>query len=269
MFIALAMTLSLTAPDTMLLTFVHGDEQVVSWLDRASIRRTGDKVRSRTLRIRHADQSFWLAEEIDCAADTTALIIAANVQGDAATPPSLEGEAWHRPIRRYDRFSQAVRDAVCDETYVNAAVRPVQGVAAAVAVLDATHQAAVRARPLELVVVRGGAAPVLLDRATLDGGGPQWEIRSLKMAGERGLWTWWEFDCSGAAHMAADLRWSAPMTRGGGYGTRTYDREPVGPVVAGSERAAIKDVACAGDIWDREVHSSLDAALRAATANPG
>lgn len=265
---ALTMALSLTAPDPMTLTFVHGDEQVVSWLDRASMRRTGDRVRSRTLRIRHPEQSFWLAQEIDCAADTIALITAANVEGEPGAPPSLEGEAWHRPIRRHDRFSRALRNAVCDATYVDAGIRPVQGVAAAIGILDQTHHAAVRVRPLELLVVRGGREPVLLDRATLDGGGPQWEVRSLRLSGTRGVWSFWEFDCEGSGHMAADLRWTMPMTRGGGYGERTYDRTPVGPVAAGSERAAIKDVACAADIWDRPVHASLDTALRAARANP-
>lgn len=265
--IAMTLALALSPQEPITLTFVHGDEQIVTWLDRASMRRTGDRVRSRVLRIRHVDQAFWIAQEIDCAANTRAQLDVVNAEGPGSAP-SLEGEAWHRPIPHYDRFTRAVRNAVCDGTFVNAGVRPVRGEAAAIAMLERSQEAAVRVRPLELIVVRGGVSPILIDRATLEGGGPQWEIRSLKMTGGRGVWSFWEFDCSGATHMAADLRWTVPMTANGGYGPWTRDHAPVGPVAAGSDAAIIKDVACAEDIWERPVHSSRDASLRAARANP-
>ncbi|MGV3579841.1 hypothetical protein [Brevundimonas sp.] len=41
---ALALVLALPQ-EPITLTFVHGDEQIVTWLDRASMRRTGDKER--------------------------------------------------------------------------------------------------------------------------------------------------------------------------------------------------------------------------------
>lgn len=264
---AVALALALPPQEPITLTFVHGDEQIVTWLDRASMRRTGDTVRSRVLRIRHVDQAFWIAQEIDCAANTRASLAVVNTDGPGGAP-ALEGEAWHRPIPRYDRFTWAVRNAVCDGTYVDAGVRPVRGEAAAIAMLERSQEAAVRVRPLELVMVRVGASPILIDRATLEGGGPQWEIRSLKMVDGRGLWSFWEFDCSGDRHMAADLRWTVPMTADGGYGPWTRDHAPVGPVAAGSDAAIIKDVACAADIWERPAYSSLDAALQAARANP-
>lgn len=262
---ALAMMLALSAPEPATLTFVHGDEQVASWLDRASTRRTGDKVRARILRVRHADQAFWLAWEVDCASNTSALITAVNVDG-TAQPPSLEGVGRHAPIRRWDRFAWAVRDAVCDGRFVAASVQRARGVAAAIAALDESRRAGVRARPLELIVARGGSAPVLLDRATLDGGGPQWEVRSLKVTGARGVWSGWMIDCD-RSDLAVDLQWTAPMV-GGAHGTIRRDEHYGGEAAADADQAALVRLTCDPTIWDQPVHGSIDAALRAARANP-
>lgn len=264
---ALAAVLTMTLQDTTPLTFLHGDEQVVTWLDEASERRTGDRVRSRVLRVRHPNQAFWLVQDVDCVARTSALVATKGADGEDKSPPSMEGQSRFYPVRQDERMTRALMDGVCDGVFVEASIPSVRGAAAAIAALDSSRTAAVRARPLELIVVRGGREPVLLDRATLDGGGPQWEVRSLRTSGASGVWSFWEFDCTGAAHMAADLRWTAPMTRGGEYAARTQDRTPVGPVAPGSEPAAIRDVACAADIWERPTYASREAAVRAARAN--
>lgn len=262
MITALIGALSLAAPDATPLTFLHGDEQVVTWLDRGSVRRTGDRVRSRVLRVRHLNQAFWLGQETDCAVRTTALITARNVEGADDAPPSLEGEGRHFPTRRHDRFTQALEAAVCDGAGASAPVRSVNGVAAATAALAEARAAAVRARPLELIMARAGRSPVLIDRATLGGGGPQWEVRSLKMTGGRGVWSWWEVDCDRGA-WTADLRWSAPMRADGAYGPVTRDERPGAAAAVGSEEAAILNAACDADIWDRPAHGAVASAVGA------
>lgn len=264
--IALILTMVLPTQAPTPLTFVHGDEQIVRWLDGGSARRTGDRVRFRVLNIRHADQAFWVAQEIDCAAGTWALI---GQTGDAfglSEPPPLEGEARHMRIRRDDRSGHALRDAVCDGVFVSASIAPVEDAAAAVAALEATRRAAVRARPLELIVLSGGGSPMLMDRATLEGGGPQWEVRSLTMTNGRGVWSGWMIDCD-RSDLALDLQWTA-LRVGRDYGTVTRDRTFQGRAVEGPGEAALAQIACDPAVWDRPTYRTLDAALRAARANP-
>lgn len=261
----LIMMLALTPADATPLTFVHGDEQIVSWIDRGSIRRTGDRVRARVLRIRHPDQAFWVVQEIDCAAGTWALVGIKNVTTTDDVPPSLDGEARHQPITRDDRSEHALRNATCDGDFRQTAIRPARGAAAAIARLAETKATAVRERPLELIVVRAGASPVLMDRATLEGGGPQWEVRSLKSTSGRGVWSGWLLDCD-RTDLAVDLQWTAPMA-GAGYGAVRQDRNYGGVAAADEDQAALVRAACDPEVWDRPVHASVDAAIRAARTN--
>ena len=267
MFIALVLALSLAPSDATPLTFLHGDEEVVTWLDQASVRRTGDRVRSRLLRVRHANQTFWLVQDVDCAARTWALVATRGADGEDKSPPSMDGQAEFRPIRRDDRMSQALLEAVCDGVFVDASVPPVRGAAAATTALVRSRMAAVRARPLELIVVRPGRSPVIMDRATLEGGGPQWAVRSLKMTDGRGVWSGWDVDCT-RPDLAMDLRWTAPLVDGA-YGPVTpdgsFDRRPA----ADADGLALVQAVCDPRIWDYPVLTSIDAALRAAGANPG
>lgn len=263
---ALALALFATPPDRTALTFVHGDEQIVSWLDRDAVRRTGDRVRLRTLRIRHADQAFWVVQDIDCRANTWALVATKAVTATDDSPPSLEGDSQHQAITHDDRAQNALRRAVCDGVFVQASIAPARGGAAAIARLAETKAAAVRARPLELVVVRAGASPIFLDRATLEGGGPQWEVRSLKMTAGRGLWSGWTVDCD-RSDLALDLQWTAPL-RGSGYGVITQDRFYGGQAVSDLDEIMLVRTACDPGVWDRPIHGTIQAATAAARANP-
>lgn len=263
---ALALALLVTPPDTTPLTFVHGDEQIVTWLDRAAVRRTGDRVRMRMLRVRHADQAFWIVQEIDCAAGTWALIDNNGMSWGDGAPPPLEGEARHMPIRRDDHSETALKAAVCDGRFVQAGIRPVRGAAAAIAALEETKRAAVRARPLQLIVIRGGRTPLFMDRATLESGGPQVEVRSLEMTGGRGVWSGWMLDCE-RTDLAVNLQWTAPAV-GASYGALTRDENYGGEEAADAAQAELVRTACAADVWDQPVHASIDAAMRAAGANP-
>ena len=258
---AVMMMLALSPPDATPLTFVHGDEQVVSWVDRGSLRRTGDRVRVRTLRVRHPDKAFWVVQEIDCAAGTWALVATKNVTATDDAPPPLDGEAQHQPITRDDRSQHARRDAACDGTFARTAIRPVRGAAAAIARLAQTKATAVRERPLELIVVSAGSSPLLMDRATLQGGGPQWEVRSLRMTAGRGAWSGWMIDCT-RSDLALDLQWTAPM-EGRGYGTITRDQDYGGTAAVDAEQAELVRTACDPRVWDRPIHASIEAALRA------
>lgn len=267
MFVALVMALSLAPSDTTPLTFLHGDEQVVTWLDRASVRRTGDHVRSRLLRVRHASQAFWLVEDVDCAARTSALVSTKEADGEDKSPPSMDGQGEFLSISRYDRMSHALLDVVCDGILVDASIPPVRGAAAATAALASSRTAAVRARPLELIVVRPGRSPVIIDRATLEGGGPQWEVRSLKMTDGRGVWSGWEIDCT-RTDLAMDLRWTAPLVDGA-YGPVTQDESFDRLPAADADELALVEGVCDPRIWDYPVLTSIDIAMRAAGANPG
>ncbi|MDP3802275.1 hypothetical protein [Brevundimonas sp.] len=254
------MSLQAPAPEPPArLTFLHGDETLATWLE-ASTPRQGDRVRARVLRVRKGVQPFWLVLETDCAAGTSALIAAKNIRPEDSAPPPFEGEAWHRPLRPYDRLGRALQAAVCDGRVPHPGTPPAPGVEAAMAAALPLSAQAIRQRPLELIVARSGPAAVLVDRATLDGGGPQWEVRSLKRTGEdgRGVWSWWEVDCSW--RRTADLQWSAPARADGGYGPRTEDAGPARPVTAGSDEAAVLDVACAPDIWSRPASDSIGTA---------
>lgn len=263
---ALALALILPVPNPTTLRLVHGDEGLVRWLDRDAARRIGDRVRFRVLNIRHANQAFWATQEIDCAAGSWALIGETRDALGADERPPLDGPAHHMPIRRDDRSEQALRNAVCDGVFIETGMAPVGSVAAAVAALEATKRAAVRARPLELIVLRGGASPMFMDRATLEGGGPQWEVRSLTMTRGRGLWSGWMVTCD-RSDLALDLQWSAPM-QGGSYGSVTRDRTYGGRAAGEAGEAALVRVACDPAVWERPVHATLDAALEAARANP-
>ena len=147
MFVALVMALSLAPSDTTPLTFLHGDEQVVTWLDQASVRRTGDHVRSRLLRVRHANQAFWLVEDVDCAARTSALVSTKGADGEDKSPPLMDGQGEFFPISRYDRMSHALLDAVCDGILVDASIPPDLDAAAARALGTAESRANQAAQP--------------------------------------------------------------------------------------------------------------------------
>lgn len=263
----LALTLLSTPPEALPLTFVHGDEQIVTWLDRAEMRRTGDRVRVRILRVRHQNQAFWVVQEIDCVAHTWALVGNKTAGEGDDTPPPLEGDARHYPLRRDDRSGHALRDAVCDSEFTDAPIASAPDVATAIARLEETKTAAVRARRLELITVRGGAAPVFLDRATLEGGGPQWEVRSLAMAGDRGVWFGWMIDCT-RSDLALDLQWTAPLVDGG-YGAIVRDEDYGGKPAADAAQAALVDIACDPRVWDMPVRDTVEVAVRAARTNPG
>lgn len=261
---ALALALLLTPPDTTPLTFVHGDEQIVTWLDQGAMRRTGDRVRMRVLRIRHPDQAFWVVKEIDCAARTWALV------GDTVTatddaPPPLEGEARHMPIARDDHAENATREAVCDGVFVQAGVAPAGGAAAAIARLEETKAAAVRARPLQLIVVGPGASPLFMDRATLESGGPQVEVRTLKMTGRAGVWSGWVLDCE-RRDLAVDLQWTAGLVNDG-YGVVTRDWTYGGEATTDPQLLALVQTACDPGVWDMPAHATIEAAMAAAGAN--
>lgn len=264
---ALAALLTMTPQDATLLAFLHGDEEVVTWLDQASVRRTGDRVRSRVLRVRHANQAFWLVEDVDCIARTSALVATKGADGEDKSPPSMEGQGEFYPIRQDNRMARALLDGVCDGVFVDASIPAVRGAAAATAALDSARAAAVKARPLELIVVLPGQSPVIMDRATLTGGGPQWEVRSLKMTDGRGVWSGWEVDCT-RNDLAMDLRWTAPLVNGG-YGPviddESFDRLPA----ADAGELALVEGVCDPRIWQYPVLTSIDAAIRAAGTNPG
>lgn len=262
--IFLTLALSLTPPDSTPLTFVHGDEQIVTWLDRGAMRRTGDRVRMRVLRIRHSDQAFWVVKEIDCAARTWALV------GDTVTatddpPPPLDGEAMHMQIARDDHAENATLDAVCNGVFVQAGVAPARGAVAAIARLEETRAAAVRTRPLQLIIVAGGASPLFMDRATLESGGPQVEVRSLKMTGRGGVWSGWMLDCE-RRDLAVDLQWTAGLMDGG-YGVVTRDWNSGGAATTDPQLLALVATACDPGVWDMRAHASIEAAMRAAGAN--
>lgn len=266
-FVALTMALSMATPDATPLTFVHGDEQIVTWLDRGAVQRTGDRVRLRVLRIRHPDQAFWVVQEIDCALDTWALVDNRSVDGGDETRPALEGEALPNPIHRDDHSENALRDAVCDGVFVDVSIAPAPDVATAVARLAETKAAAVLARPLQLMVLSQGASPLFMDRATLESGGPQVEVRSLKMTGRgQGLWSGWLLDCE-RSDLAMNLEWTAPLVDGT-LGPMTRDRDYDAREVANAEELALVMSACDPLVWARPVHASIAAAMRAAEANP-
>lgn len=265
---ALALALSLvTPPDTTPLTFVHGDEGLVTWIDRAALRRDGRRVRLLALRIRHPDQAFWTMQEIDCDAETWAPLGSKTVTArDDAPPPMGEQIVRPNPIRPDDSAQVALRNAACDGIFVEADIAAAAGATAAIARLNETRAAAIRARPLQLIVIRGGASPVFMDRATLESGGPQVEVRSLEMTQGRGVWSGWMLDCE-RRDLAMDLQWSAPMV-GDGYGTVTRDRNFDGREPADAMETTLNRTACDPGVWSRPVHASIDAATRAAGANP-
>ncbi len=264
----LAVALALTsAQDATPLRLVHGDEQVVTWLDEAGVRRAGDRVRARMLRVRHADQAFWVVQEIDCAARTWALVATKTVTASDGMPPPLDGEARHMPIRHDDHSENALRDAVCEGVFIEAGVPPVQGAQAAIAALEPTKRAAVRARPLQLIVVREGDSPVFMDRATLESGGPQVEVRSLEMTAAGGVWTGWMLDCE-RRDLAMDRQWTAPLVDGS-YGTVRRDVAYGGKAPADAMETALNRMACSPEVWSWPAHSSIEAAMEAARPNPG
>ena len=243
------------------LTFFHGEEYLASWLESSEPRR-GDRVRSRILRVRHGIQPFWLVLEIDCAANTIATVSAHRAAPGDATLPSFEGDASHRPFRVWYRFERALQAAVCEGRFDHPSTPPAASVEEAMALAPALIERAVRARPLQLITVRAGSAVVMVDRATLAGGGPQWEVRSLTHTqnGRPLEWSWWEVDCD-SWRRTADLRWSAPVRQGRGYGARTTDDAAARAVTPGSQEAAVLDTACASDVWARPVSGSIEEAL--------
>jgi len=266
---ALAFALSLaTPPDTTPLTFVHGDEGLVTWFDRAALRRDGRRVRLRALRIRHADQAFWTVQEIDCAAGTWAPLGQKTVTARDDTPPAVgEQVARPNPIRPDDSAQVALRNAACDGIFVEAYVGAAAGASAAITRLDETRAAAIRARPLQLIVIRGGSSPVFMDRATLESGGPQVEVRSLAITQGRGVWSGWMLDCE-RRDLAMDLLWSAPMVESGyGIVTRDYNYDSREP--ADATETTLNRTACDPGVWSRPAHASIEAAMQAAGANPG
>ncbi len=264
MIAAVALALFLTPSENVVLTFVHGDEQIVSWLDRSSMRREGDRVRLRTLRIRNPGQAFWVVQDIDCRARTWALIGSPkSVTADDDAPPLLEGDARHQRIQHDDHSQQALANAVCDGVFVQAGVVPVQGAVMAIDRLAQTKEAAVRARPLQLIVVSAGAAPVFMDRATLESGGPQVEVRSLRIEGEQGVWSGWRLDCQRAA-LALDLLWTAPLVDGA-YGSVTRDGAYGGRAAADADENSLVRSACDPGVWARPAHDTFAGAMLAAT----
>lgn len=264
--LALSLVFPGSTPDTTRLTFVHGDERIVSWLDQGAVHRTDEGARVRLLRIRHPEQAFWVVLDIDCQTNRWALVGNKTVTASDDTPPSLEGAARYQAITRDDRSGRAVRDAMCDGRFVQASIAPVRGAAVAIARLAQTRAAAVRARPLELIVVHAGGSPVFLDRATLEDGGPQWQVRSLSMTAGRGQWSGWVVDCS-RADLALDLQWTAPMN-GTGYGTVTQDRFFGGQPASDPADLALVRTACDPGVWGQPVHRTIRAAVAAARANP-
>ena len=254
------------------LTLIHGDEHLATWLDVASVRRDGDRVRSRVLRIREPDQVFWVISETDCAAHTRAQIDVVNQQPGMAPPP-LDGEArWFTAYKPYYRLERAIHAAVCDGARPYAWAAPARGVDAAIARLDEARNRAVADRPLELIRAGGdGRFVMFLDRATLDGGGPQWEARSFQVTAEGfevggegfvGGWSYWEFDCD-SWNRYADLRAFASVREDGTVGPRTpSDLERGQTVSPGSGEEGLLDIACAEDVWERDVITSLDEAVR-------
>jgi len=265
-----------TAPPGPELTFVHGDEHLATWLERASVQRQGDVVRYRLLRVRGTDQAFWLVRETDCASSTQALVRGKNVWMDGPEAPPMEGEARHFPIRPYERMDRAVAAVVCQGAATAYPwARPVRGVEAAVAAAPQVRARAVAQRPLELVQVKAGRFPLFLDRSTLDGGGPQWEGRTLQLtrpddadvAGVVGAWSWWEWDCQGYGR-DVDLKRYVQLMSDGSSGPETVDRAPYVAAQPGSDEAAALQAVCAADIWTRPALGSLEEARRALGAAP-
>lgn len=268
----LALLLFLNAPGLpppLRLEFVHGDEYLASWVETSTIRRSGSRARARVLRVRHGVQPFWLVHEADCAAGTSALVAARNISPEDAAPPPLDGEARHWPARPYGRLDRALEAALCDGRFALAGVPPIGSVEAAMAASPTLSASAIRERPLELIDVQTGSGRVMVDRATLDGGGPQWEVRSLTVAvdGKAGLWSWWEFDC-GPGRRTADLRWSAPARADGAYGPRVMDAAPAGPAGPDSVEAAMLAAICSPEVWNLSVSGAISRSP-ASAAPPG
>lgn len=264
---AVAVSAGASDPDLVL---IHADEQVASWLDIDAVSRDGDRVRSRVLRVRHPDQAFWVISEIDCAAGTRSQINVVNTSPDG--PPSLEGEARHfSEPKIYDRFSQTLVTATCDGARPYDWAEPAQTVEAAVERLDEVRHRAAAERPVELIAAEGeGRFVMFLDRATLDGGGPQWEARSFQVTAEGfevggqafvGGWSYWEFDCDSWMR-TADLRAFASVREDGTVGPLTRDSGDDKTVAPGSTVEGLVNIACAADVWERKVITSLDEAIR-------
>ena len=261
--LAVLAMMTVPAPDPpMRLTFIHGDEYLASWLE-ASTPRRGDLVRARVMRVRKGVQPYWLVLEIDCAASAIANIAARTIAPEDAAAPPFEGPgAAPLPFRAYYRFERALKAAVCDGRYDYPDAPQLTNVEAAMAAALSLGEQAVRARPMELIAVRVGSTRVLVDRATLDGGGPQWEVRSVTVGrhGRPGVWSWWEVDCD-RWRRTADLHWSAPVHGERGYGARTMDNAPAARAAPGTVESAVLETACAPDIWRRPASGSFAEAL--------
>lgn len=260
--LALLAMMTVPAPESpMRLTFIHGDEHLASWLESTTPRR-GDLVRARVMRARHGVQAFWLVLEVDCAASAIATITARNITPEDAAPPPFTGAGAPRPFRAFYRFERALKAAVCDGRLDHPATPRLTTVEQAMAEALSLGEQAVRVRPMELIPVRAGSTRVLVDRATLDGGGPQWEVRSVTVArnGSPAVWSWWEVDCDSWLR-TADLRWSAPVQGGRGYGVRTGDEAPAARVRPDSVESAVLETACAPDVWNRPAFASFADAL--------
>ncbi len=271
MMLTTAAALVLLAPPGPDLTLIHGDEHLATWLDTGSIQSNDRRTRVRALRVRGTDQAFWLVYDVDCAAGTSGMVSVSNVE-DGKGPPDLEGrEPPLNAPRRYDRFRHALTAAVCDGARPYAWAQPVLDANAAIAAAGPSRDRAVAERPLELIrVVEDARFVRYLDRATLEGGGPQWEARTFQVTAEGfevggqpyiGGWSYWEFDCD-QWRRQTDLLAFASVREDGTIGPRTKDDVPAEEPTRGSAEWPLWTLACAPDIWDRDVITSLDEAVR-------
>jgi hypothetical protein len=142
------------------------------------------------------------------------------------------------------------------------------------AAIAASVEARTRAdaeRPMALIPT--GA--LLMDRTTLEGGGPQWWVRAFQPArdGARaGVWSKWEIDCG---WRQVDRLETIPVGDDGALGAvqpDTEDKRDAGP---DDDAYALMVAACDPAVWDRpamaspadaaETPGSLTKAARAAS----
>ncbi len=267
-----ALALSQSAAHPHDLRLIQGDDEIVTWLDEAATEQHGTRVRTRVLRVRHPDQAFWVATEIDCAAGTQASLHVQNFDDGPLRPlepsnsPIESGP--HRPVRPYDVLGRALSAAICD-----GGARPfpwAPRLENAQAAVDALHEVRGRAdaeRPMAFVPAGVGHFALYLDRSTLQGGGPQWWVRTFQVAhpdfeagGETylGGWSKWEIDCG---RETADRLDFASVRSNGEIGPTMEDDAPARRVAPGDEAFLLVQAVCDDQVWTRPALGSLEEAV--------
>jgi hypothetical protein len=261
----IALLLALVSDPAGGLRLIQADDEIVTWLDTTAVEQRGERVRTRSLRVRGVDQAFWVVTELDCAAGTLGQL---DVQNLADTPgPALEGDPRHYPLRPYDAYSRSLTAIVCEGAEPFGWAPRMGSAQAAVA---ATPEVRVRGdaeRPMALIPVGVGHFALYMDRETLRGGGPQWWVRTFQVthadfeaAGQTylGGWSRWEIDCG---RMTVDRQTFASVRTDGALGAQTPIDQPPRTVARGDEAYELALAVCDPDVWTRPALATLDDAV--------